>query len=138
MLGSSSDPHLALQAFLELLSVLSTGRPVFQVVTTRVLPGPARALRQLPQLPLGPLEQLDAMSLLRQHCPSLTLPDKDAAAVATICEGNALLLTLMGSFLEDERCTVEVGPRLCIHACVPLAGLGEPASSDCDQLMVLD
>ena len=105
---------MALQSFLELLSVLSTGQPVFQVVTTRVLPGPAKALRQLPQLLLAPLEQHDAILLLRQHCPSRSLPHEDAAAVSTICEGNALLLTLMASFLEDERCTFEVRPASAI------------------------
>ena len=109
---------LALQAFLDLINLLSTGRPLFQVVTTRALPGSARALRQLPQLPLGPLEQPDAVALLRQHCTSLTLLDTEAAAVATVCERNALLLILMGSFLEDERCTVEVRPGCaCTRAC---------------------
>ena len=97
----------ALQAFLQLLNLLSTGQPVFQVVTTRTVVGLDEALDLWP-LELGPLNQPDAISLLRQHCPSLSLPEEDAAAVAIICEGNAQLLTLMGSFVDKERCAVKV------------------------------
>ena len=129
---------LALQAFLDLLNLLSTGRRVFQVVTTRELPGDkSETLRQLPQLPLGPLERPDAIVLLRQRCPRVAVPDADAAAVAGVCEGNALLLTLMGSFLEDERCTVKASAGCAgTHAC-ELPGrcqLNQPAQ--CNHFMV--
>ena len=91
-----------------LSSSICFGRPVFQVVTTRALPASAKTLRQLPELLLNPLEQPDAILLLRQHCPNITLSDADAAAVAGTCGGNALLLTLMGSCLANKRCTAKV------------------------------
>ena len=89
------------------------GRLAYQVITSRVelvhldlLPStvPEQAVR------LEPLAMDVAEKLLANKCPALS--SSQARDIATICDRNALLLQLLGGFLEKKRCTPEVGPMV--------------------------
>ena len=89
------------------------GHNVYLIVTSRItLPAPAalahplRAMEASQQVALAPLPLAAAKQLLRIKCPGLS--DTQAAAIAAVCECNALLLQLLGSFLQRRRVRVEV------------------------------
>lgn len=99
----------SVQAFYQLVGLLhKKGRR--QLLTSRIEPawGELPAAGDTPHVTLGRLPEPDAVQLLMSKgCTQL--PESQARKIAdVICEGNALLLQLLGSLLADGSCTAEV------------------------------